>query len=85
MAERKEENFLKTLLTQDVLLELLGDRSFTRGEDYVRRGYVHDLAPEGDSLSARVSAIGGMSSRVASSPSLADSLRNGTIPTIVAA
>jgi uncharacterized Zn finger protein len=55
MAGKQESSLLKTLLTQDVLLELAGDRSFARGEDYVRRGYVHDLALEGDSLSARVS------------------------------
>ena len=47
MAEKQESSLLKTLLTQDVLLELAGDRSFARGEDYVRRGYVHDLALEG--------------------------------------
>lgn len=55
MAGRKAVNSLKPLLTRDILLELAGDRSFARGEDYVRRGYVHDLALEGDGLTARVS------------------------------
>jgi uncharacterized Zn finger protein len=55
MTERKGTNSLKTLLTQEVLLKMAGDRYFARGEDYLRRGYVHDLAVEGDGLTARVS------------------------------
>jgi uncharacterized Zn finger protein len=34
---------------------MAGDRSFARGEDYFRRGYVHELEIEGDGLAARVS------------------------------
>ncbi len=54
MVGRKEANSLKVLLTRDGLLEMAGERSFARGEDYTRRGYVHDLASEGDGLTARV-------------------------------
>jgi uncharacterized Zn finger protein len=50
----KKVNSLQTLLTRDILLEIAGDRYFARGEDYARRGYVHDLALEGDRLVARV-------------------------------
>ena len=55
MARKKEANSLKSLLTREVLLDMAGERSFARGEDYTRRGYVHDLALEGDGLTARVS------------------------------
>lgn len=54
MANRKQVNALQTLLTQDWLLEMAGDRYFARGEDYARRGYVHDLEVEGDGLTACV-------------------------------
>ncbi|MGA7932454.1 MAG: DUF6880 family protein [Kovacikia sp.] len=55
MDSSKGANSLKNLLTREVLLDMAGERSFARGEDYTRRGYVHDLALEGDGLTARVS------------------------------
>ncbi len=55
MAGKKQTHTLKNLLTRDALLAMAGDRSFARGEDYFRRGYVHNLAVEGDGLTARVS------------------------------
>jgi uncharacterized Zn finger protein len=54
MAAEEEGNALKTLLTRGELLRMAGDRYFARGEDYARRGCVHDLALEGDGLTARV-------------------------------
>ncbi len=54
MAGSKQVDSLQILLTRDWLLEMAGDRYFARGEDYFRRGYVHDLAVEGDGLTARV-------------------------------
>jgi uncharacterized Zn finger protein len=51
---KKESKLLQALLTQDELLEMAGSRYFARGEDYVRRGYVHDLAIEGNTLTACV-------------------------------
>ena len=54
MAGSKKVDSLQTLLTRDWLLEMVGDRYFARGEDYARRGHVHDLAVEGDGLTARV-------------------------------
>ena len=48
-------NSLKTILTRDALLEMAGDRYFERGENYFRRRSVHDLAVDGDGLTAQVS------------------------------
>lgn len=55
MVGSKGTNSLKNLLTRELLLENAGDRYFVRGEDYARRGYVHDLTVEGNSLTTRVS------------------------------
>lgn len=55
MVGGKGANSLKNFLTREVLLEMAGERSFARGEDYSRRRYVHDLALKGDGLTAHVS------------------------------
>jgi uncharacterized Zn finger protein len=55
MKGNAKSNSLKTVLTRDELLKRAGDRSFARGENYFRRGYVHDLAAGDDGLTAQVS------------------------------
>jgi uncharacterized Zn finger protein len=54
MRKKSESNSLKKILTRDTLLEMAGDRYFTRGEDYFRQGYVHNLALDGDGITAYV-------------------------------
>ena len=54
MAKFTPSNSLETLLTQDLLLRLAGDRSFYRGENYFQLGYVKDFEIGADTLSARV-------------------------------
>lgn len=55
MAKFNSFGDLETRLTRDSLLDLAGDRSFQRGEEYVRQGYVQDLMiQDDDALSARV-------------------------------
>ena len=54
MAKFTPSNSLETLLTQDLLLRLAGDRSFHRGENYFQLGYVNDFEIGADTLSAWV-------------------------------
>jgi uncharacterized Zn finger protein len=54
MRKKSESNSLKKILTQSTLLGMAGDRYFARGEDYFRQGYVHNLAVDGNSVTAYV-------------------------------
>lgn len=55
MAGNNRPESLQDLLTRETLLEMAGDTCFARGEEYARRGRVHDLTVEENGLTAGVS------------------------------